>query len=581
MLSKVFMSAVLLTGISACSTGAVQNDLQDATEDTGLSDISTDINRADVSIDPINPNLLGSFKVEERTSIYSEQTNVGASAFGYFFNAPMPPYLSLAASEGECALYLYDPNRCGTPDEGGCTWDKICAADRTCISWPDHVSLGPMTLTGLTGVADQVLVADSFAYYMAELPYPPAASIFDASSQISLSAPGDVLPAIDLTVKGVDALEVDETTYRNVILASNDAAFHWTAGQATDRIRLTIPAVNQCHGCPPLGEIVCDAEDTGTIVVPGALLAALPQVIAGSCVGIDCPQATLERYHSKVANLPQGDVELRVASVLGFGIEHAEQPPPEAGFLISVIESTYGDLTTNAWVSVANPPASEMQQIVRAEVSGCRFLEPNTTGVCETFCIWPGYCGSDNTCHEGTPQRFAGDIALTGLKAQCSLPVETYDGGYPFYLGVCEPAEPSDLFDEGTSITAIAAGGDDLPAFTLETPGVAPVVTNLQCDGFALEAGKYLQVTWEPGHQTGDRIRFFLRSANHGNQFGHIECDGPDDGILVVESSLIDMHLAAFNPAPSWGLVRVHTTGVEVDGMRVALEASSQQGCMY
>jgi len=40
-------------------------------------------------------------------------------------------------------------------------------------------------------------------------------------------------------------------------------------------------------------------------------------------VGIDCPLATLERYRSAFASLPRGVVELKVASSVSFGVEHA------------------------------------------------------------------------------------------------------------------------------------------------------------------------------------------------------------------------------------------------------------------
>lgn len=264
----------------------------------------------------------------------------------------------------------------------------------------------------------------------------------------------------------------------------------------------------------------------------------------------------------------------------GFDEELAEPRPTDPGFLISVVETRGFRSQPVGFVYVANPPAAEMVQTVRSEAGGCRFLEPAATGTCEPFCAWPGFCAADNTCHKGTPQRWAGDIALSGLNVTCSLPITT-SGTYRYYTGTCNPSDPPDLFDAGATITATAAGGTDLPAFTLRTPGVDEITTPLPCDTFALQAGTPLQVDWQPSGRPGDRIRFTLISANHGTQFGHVECDVPDTGSLVVDASLVDLHLKAFNPAPSWNLARVHTSGTTVDGTVVALETGSRISCMY
>ena len=260
-------------------------------------------------------------------------------------------------------------------------------------------------------------------------------------------------------------------------------------------------------------------------------------------------------------------------------------------FVIHVSESAAVQSTGFAFVSVSNPPADEMPQATRVRVGDCRFVKPDTPGQCDPFCAWPGFCGSDNVCVEGLPQLWAGDIALTGLETKCALPV-VLSGTYQYYGGYCEdPAHPgqvpdpsytpTDVFAAGATRTAVAAGGTDLPAFSLSTLGVEPVVSDLACKTFALVPGQSLHVTWSPSTQAGDRVSFELISANHGTQFGHVECETADTGALTVDASLVDLHLAEFNPVPSWRLARFHVGAIDVGDVRVEFEARSQISCGY
>ena len=258
-----------------------------------------------------------------------------------------------------------------------------------------------------------------------------------------------------------------------------------------------------------------------------------------------------------------------------------EVPLPKPGFVISIAESGAAGAGGFGYLYVANPPTDDMGQVTTAHVGDCRFVEPEVQGVCEPFCAWPSFCRSDNTCHaEASPVRWAGDIAVSGLKVPCSLPIQA-GGGYPYYQGICDPVDPPDLFDAGALLTATAAGGDDLPGFTMQTLGVVSIETTLPCSTFALVAGQPVNVTWTPGNQEGDRIRFLLISANHGSQFGHVECDTADTGSLTVDASLVDLHRAAMNPVPSWRMVRMHQADAFVDGTTVVLEARGELNCMY
>ena len=102
-----------------------------------------------------------------------------------------------------------------------------------------------------------------------------------------------------------------------------DRTFTWQPGGNATRVRLSLIADNECHGCPWRAVIECDAPDTGSLTVPRAMIEAFPETHP-FCAGSDCPTSSLARYARTTAAVPGGGrVALEVASEAVFWLERA------------------------------------------------------------------------------------------------------------------------------------------------------------------------------------------------------------------------------------------------------------------
>lgn len=250
-----------------------------------------------------------------------------ATVHGLFFDSPRDGYLTPTtwtniflvetASEGGCTLWTYDPGAC--PE--GCDYDTFCASDGTCVSWPAFASVGSVTVTGLETPAPVTLAHDSYSdfYYNAQqLPVP----LFTPASTITAEASGSALPAFEVAVSGVAPLEIG---FPGPLLLKDDqdAVVTWSPVESPGRVRLVVHSANQCHGCPVLARLVCDAPDAGSLTIPKSLVAQLPAIGAYEiCVGQECPFAWLERYRAITFPLGAGVAEVRAASRVLFLVSH-------------------------------------------------------------------------------------------------------------------------------------------------------------------------------------------------------------------------------------------------------------------
>jgi hypothetical protein len=101
---------------------------------------------------------------------------------------------------------------------------------------------------------------------------------------------------------------------------------------------------------------------------------------------------------------------------------------------------------------------------------------------------------------------------------------------------------PGDLFDDGDPIT-ISAVGDTVPAFSIETAGVAPLDATFMDDEITLVDGQDFTFTWTPAGGDDDRIRVTINATGIGHgtpKIAILECDSPDDGSLTIPSAFVD-----------------------------------------
>ncbi len=252
-------------------------------------------------------------------------------------------------------------------------------------------------------------------------------------------------------------------------------------------------------------------------------------------------------------------------------------PTSDADLRIEVYESRApGSDEAVAYASAGLPYERESWWVESETAGDCTYFAAVPPEPCDPPCDYPDTCNDDGECESPPDAPNAGTITVEGLSVALSIEPEP---PYDYYLPTFSPDPPGgDLFDEGDPIGASAAGGD-IPTFTLETTGVADLVTDLDCPPPIAE-GEPLTVTWTPGTQ-GDSMRFHLRSGNHGTQFSTLVCDTADDGELIVDAALLSTWLADFHPVNLWLLQRSSASTTESGAATVEFEVSTRVSCMY
>lgn len=164
----------------------------------------------------------------------------------------------------------------------------------------------------------------------------------------------------------------------------------------------------------------------------------------------------------------------------------------------------------------------------------CR-LRTYAVGNCDN-CI-NGFCVAPDECRPFSPGASAGAMTLTGTKSALTMS-EIFTGTY-------RPDEypiPGDLFDDGDPIT-IATAGDTVPAFSIQTAGVAPLDITFTDDEITLVDGQDYTFNWTPAGGNADRIRVTINATGIGHgtpRVAILECDGPDTGSLTIPSAFVD-----------------------------------------
>ncbi len=242
----------------------------------------------------------------------SRTAQVGAR----FFDGREPQFHRETMRAGDCALRTFTQASC-TP---ACT-DGLCVEADVCEGFPEYVSAGRLTITGLRTA---VQIDPQSNYYYPSNPLPP--DLFADDTTVTANLAGAVLPAMSITTAAVAPLAPDITGGKIVVPypAGADKVIRWTPAGGDSRVRLTLNANNRGHGQPFEAVIECDVPDAaGQIAVPAAILDAFPATEAWYiCAGTDCPPSKLTRYRRGATLVGEREVDLVVGSSFTFGIEH-------------------------------------------------------------------------------------------------------------------------------------------------------------------------------------------------------------------------------------------------------------------
>lgn len=250
---------------------------------------------------------------------FGEDVYESGLAFGTIID-PRPRYHTLADESPGCKRWTFEVGDCGGYCEG------VCSPEGVCLAPPIQLSAGDITLT--SPGADLVLRHEIYGYYNTEIVSP---EVFAPGDRVALEAAGgDDVPAFSLETAGVDAIDLelevgseDGAVDALRIEDGGDLVLTWSPAVPGTRVRLEILSNNAGHGIPVDAMIECEADDTGRIAVPQAMVEAFPEKpYQNICAGTDCPPSSLTRFRADRAEVGGREIELRAAAVRQFVVVH-------------------------------------------------------------------------------------------------------------------------------------------------------------------------------------------------------------------------------------------------------------------
>ena len=227
---------------------------------------------------------------------------IGAQVNGKVKDAVAPGDVTqvLAQSDdGACRIMIGPALTCGTECANGTT----CGPTGTCVHTPVAVSVGKVTLTGLSSVASIDDKTTAYFTSIAKTAYPP----YVVGNGLGLSTAGGVYAPLSLSVRGIAPLDVPDQAL--VVAMDQPLTVTWTpvadaAGAGNISITMDI-----AHHGGIAAQLICDWPDTGTGTIPGTLITKL---MARGTAGF--PIMTIARESVDSATVEAGCVEYKVLS---------------------------------------------------------------------------------------------------------------------------------------------------------------------------------------------------------------------------------------------------------------------------
>jgi hypothetical protein len=225
---------------------------------------------------------------------------------GALFDEPTVEFHEEAERSGLCRLLTYDGGSCGAPCEGG----SFCAGGE-CVTPPDSVSAGTLTITGVTA-APIVVEPDSSGNYWASVE-----AVIALGDRVRAVTAGAEVPAFDVEACPVTAPEAigEWSELLGARAPGEDVTLTWSNPDPGARIYLRMTTGIGTHGGISPVEVECEGPDTGSLTLPGAYLDAL--YAEGWSCG-ECGDNRLFRYATGEVEAGGITVQLRVQGAQGF-----------------------------------------------------------------------------------------------------------------------------------------------------------------------------------------------------------------------------------------------------------------------
>ena len=253
---------------------------------------------------------VGAFQVRLIPPVAPSGMNPGSpgltSLVGRVSDGPTPSLVILveAAAEGACKLFKPKVPFCNTP----CGGSAACVADDRCQPYPTAKSLGTVKVTGVktdTGATEFSMEPVSNAYQPAagvKLPFPA----FAEGGAIRIASGGGAYAPFTIDGKGIAPLDLA----KDAIKLEKDKAvtLRWTPPGQAGLARIFVKLDISHHGGSK-GQIDCEADDGGSLVLPASLIT---QLLALGVAGF--PSVIVERKAVSSTAIAPGRVELIVVS---------------------------------------------------------------------------------------------------------------------------------------------------------------------------------------------------------------------------------------------------------------------------
>jgi hypothetical protein len=199
-----------------------------------------------------------------------------------------------------------------------CVGMETCGESGACIPFPRQVSVGDVSISGLTRDTVMSPLMPGNSYLSPGATNPP----YGVDSPIVLSASGtESIPAFELFGIGSEPLGEALTWVLN---PGSDLVLEWPAPTASVATTVLAELTIDQHGITPLS-LSCELEDTGTATIPAAIV---DRLIASGVTGF--PNGRLTRRTADHVDLAIGCVDLVVGSPLAASVSISGFTPCDA-----------------------------------------------------------------------------------------------------------------------------------------------------------------------------------------------------------------------------------------------------------
>ena len=251
----------------------VADTAEDTLPDTGpdtAEDTATDT-APDTTVEPIDPSrviLDGPCPQESRVGGFKVEMNgtIGYTAIDGVVRNGVPP-ASIADptfEEAGCRLLRRRRLVCEPP----CAPSQTCDVGATCIDAPLGQDQGQVTFAGLVAPVTLSPLPPGSTYFFTRLTHPG----FADGDLIRLTSTAGYLGALELY--GVGVSQVAPTEPLVVVTEGQPLALAWDAAAPDARSRVLVELTIDQHGLTPV-TAVCDLPDTGSAVIPSAVVDGL------------------------------------------------------------------------------------------------------------------------------------------------------------------------------------------------------------------------------------------------------------------------------------------------------------------